>query len=634
MIINENDFRKLPFRGKMVRILSRMNHPQEGDTIPALYNDLMEYVAKGRADQSIPVLFPYIVRLAVETGSYHFVNIAANMKIRVLQRMNLKQLSETELRNYLKALQELRDILPTVSTGEHHTWPRQFKTQYLLNLLYLHSYSPQTLVLAMNGDFRQPLRVRCPHCGDDVQELHLNLSDLEETEGITPAPIPPTWDYMSGDSLYITGMTLAKSFRERKYIEVLPYLYGSFQCDFCDEEANVMEAMELFLREKENYFIPDEEFLLACALVSHQMTDAYEYWNMMNFVASQYRSLYGRNSLEAMHFQLQGTKRLEQRLRPNTFHRLMGETEQLIQEGKMNNPFYVRLTYWMAHYYGNVLDSVQNQDYYDRAEVYYNRVFGFINGSEGQNDEFRREVEISHTIFLCRSCPTNMESTLIDCYGQLDEEKDSLYMELIEELLKDYYRRKGDLPTLVAYQKILMIRIEENYGFYSERMATYLMDMGDIFREQEDLFNATASYEQALDIRARRMGNFYALPKSLAAYSRGTTAMTDMKKKTVRVQGELCSDTLRTLAELNLAQGFEEESLEYYEKAVDILEWISVMPFVLYGDAYLSLAEAYIRIGKGSMGKKYAKKAVHSYQLQDKDHASLPKAKELAGIED
>ncbi len=599
MKINENDFKKLPQGKEFVAILEKMFALQEGESPFPLYEELLKLISMTVASDSVPVLFPYLIGLTVNSRDFTFVNFVGNMKLGFYHRGDLKKLPPANLREYLGGLHNLRSRLPLAGIQNIDQLGKEFISLYFWNVFTLYSYSHDIVALSRRGQFTSAFKVECAHCGNDIHSLYINGENPEKTESITPAPKPEPWDGLFCDDLYAPMMTVADNLNEEYFSKILPYVFGTYRCSICEKENNVMEAMARYASTEQPCFIPDLEFLKRLELLTLQLVIPEEKWEFCKFLVGQYRNLQGKHSPNALLLILQVAQGMRQSLVPDMQRKILAHCEEELPYIPEDNALLWRIYQHLAttqEFHGNM----------EKAEEYFQKAFAIADEAIGLDSAEALSLHEAKAFYLSRRLTENKEAPLLEHENKLlaDPEKNATRLHLFRMALVGVYESLENYPKAIETQKALCEKVSGK-----EAEGDFLGRLGDIMRKSGDAQGAQEVLEQSLNCHLTVLnikGEKGKLPKK---------DKTEIKNKLQRVLSACrCHYQMGEIA-------FEKEeyaiAIAQGERALELWAWGVDVSDGFLADIYFLVGHSQYKLGKPK-GKTNLEKALTEYQLQGK----------------
>lgn len=613
MKINEADFKHLPQGGKFASTLRGLTQLKEGESPFPLYNQLMQLISQTVARDSVPVLFPYLIGLAVENHDFSFVNFVVTMKLGFYHRGDLTQLLDGELRHYVAGIHNLKMNLPLKIQGDISSWKEEFRSLYVWNALLIHSYSPDILVLAKQGRFESAFKVKCPHCGNDIHSLYINAEDLSQNSAITPAPPPEEWDELFTDDVYALATALCENYEEKYFSKILPYVYGEYPCTVCGERSVVMDAMKAYQFVEEPIFVPDQGFLERLSNIAFALENPVEQWMFSQFVLGQYRGVQGLDSVEGMYFLLRVLRLLGDNVASKIHQEVMLQAEGVVE--RKPEPVILRsqLCHWLGVYYG--LQSPQENHSREKAELYFRQAMSLMAEQVGREHMVYRESQQAYAIFLSHHSKEDKDKPLLTFYDSLDPEKEVMFQSRMEKVLEECYRTEGQYAQAMVFMDKILGRLSPEDSDYPLR----LLEKGKLALMAEDVPLALACSEQAVSQYLLVLGAEYRLPSLLKGYPCGNKKLSKKAKEELGSTGEKACDALAVMGDIYRVTGQFAQALGEYEKAVQLWDWLFDVASLARGEQQLNIALCHRGLGEEKQAVLAVKKAKKQFEIRSKE---------------
>ncbi len=616
MIIKEEDFRTLPFRGKIVSILEQLDRLEAGKDPTPLFRDLMSYVQDSNSTQAIPLIFPYIAKMTMNRKEFSYVHLLASLKLSFYHRRDLSKLSHLELRQYWGIMHAIRESLPAKTAGEHKTWNQGFRSSYIWNLLMIHSDSQDAFVLSRFGRMEDEFGVLCPCCHKGE-----NVTLQEETkQKITPSSYRPQGT-PSTDEVYAFALHLSTLFEEEYFGELLPYVYGEYPCSHCQKRYVLMDGMRGFVQSHEPEFLPTTAYLNRLESMLQQPESSTERWVIATQLASAHRNLEGNNSLHAMEVLLKYSRQLHRQLPAGTFGDILAKTEEILENDPQITPKYGEMTAWMGHYYSMMQDDQGNLLYPEKAEAYFQKAYPILLKTLGKSHLILRTAQVNYVLFRYDYASEGKVEILLDFYQGLQGKKDLFSLIQMERALSAHYCRLGEYQEALVYHRALLEHIPEEYGNSSVNMARALYQAGEIYLGLEEYFNGNASCQQALDLHLGVIGQDYLLPSAFRGCHKGNKTLSKAGKLKFLSQGREASLCVARQGDILQKEGLWEEAIEKFQNSLDLWAWFSDVPFIYGGEQYLSMAECHQELGNKEKAKDAASRSLSLLKIRLQQHS-------------
>lgn len=622
MKINEQDFKHLPDKKEFITVLKKLNSLGENDNPHPYFERLMMLISGHMASEIVPILYPYLVALTVESEDFSFINFLVNMKLGFYLRGDLNQLSDEKIRQYLGGMYGLRSTIGTKPPEGGVDWPEDFKSMYLWNALMIYSHSPDLLVLSRQGHFDKAFKVKCPHCGNADHSLCIDVNNMDNTSKITPATTPEKKDeVLFFDDIYNSFWWVFESFGETYFSKVLPYVYGEHECTKCNQTSKVIEAM------RAAQFVDDPPFVATEALLERLeklVMDDYsgnmaEKWMLTQFSVSLHRGLYGEKSLKSyilptkashMFPNMLGTQG-EAFLISEVERTLEGSTEPTVDRGELMR-FLLLLLKKQKDEEGNIKNL-------DKIWKYTDEVIDIFTKECGTEDKTTRIVILNKVLFQSQQAEGSEKIKILeDFYGSIDLEKDPDTAERLEVFLSEGYSEESNFEKAIFYKKRQMEHISKDYGDDSDIYADYLVELGEIHQKANETTEAKSCYEKAFEIQIREIGEDFQLPPLLKEWSKGKKKLTKKLKEEIDLfhpVGIVC-ETLKNMGDLHLQLGAFSEALKEYEKASELWDWMNDIPSVESGHNLLKMAIAHEKLGDKKVAKSLGEKSAKILKIR------------------
>ncbi|MFI3254862.1 MAG: tetratricopeptide repeat protein [Eubacteriales bacterium] len=596
MKINENDFKKLPQGKEFVAILEKMFALKEGESPFPLYEELLKLVSMTVAFDSVPVLFPYLVALAMESRDFTFVNFVGNLKLGFYHRGDLKKLSPANLREYLGGLHNMRTRLPLVGIQNIAEMGKEFTSLYFWNAFTLYSYSHDVVALSKRGQFTSAFKVECAHCGNDIHSLYIDGKNPEKTETIVPAEKPEPWDGLFCDDLYAPMVAVTENLQEEYFSKILPYVFGTYRCSICEKENNVMEAMARYAATEQPCFVPTLEYLKQLELLTLQLMIPEEKWEFCKFLVGQYRNLEGKHSPNALLVILQITQGMRQGFAPDMHRKLLAHCEKELSFVPENTPILWRIyqlfaTTWEFH--GDL----------EKAEDYFQKAFDFADSTIGLDSVEALALYEAKAFYQSRRLTENQEAPLLEHEAKLlkDPEKHATRLHIFHMALVGVYEKQEKYPEAIEVQKKLLERVagKEAEGDFLGKLGDLLAKAGQEKEAQEALEQSLACHLKSLNIKGEK----------------GKLSKKE-KPKAIQKVISACRCHYR-MAEIAFEGGDYALAVTNTERALELWDWGVNLSDGFLADIYYLLGHSQWKMGK-SKGKPNVEKALSLYQGQGK----------------
>lgn len=590
MKINENDFKHLKNRKKILFHLHQLGRLKEEQSPYPLFHLLMAEVGQGEPQEAIPTIFPYLVGMAMESRDFSFVNMVVTLKIGFYQREDLNKLSDLELRHYVAALYNLKGHLPLKPPKNKGDWEQSFTELYVWNCFLIHSFSPDLLLLSRYGRFDKAFKVKCLHCGNDIHSLFVNPE--EENGSITPAPVcDRDWDYLFADDVYQGFTALCANYNEEYFAKILPYVYGQYRCSVCQEENQVMAAAKAYLQEEEPWFVADEVFLQRMRRIAFCIPDnaPLEKWFFGIYVLSLYRGAYGLADSRGIGFMLEIAQDLPHDLPDSMLEDLLKQALDLDLQGD-----YGTLVCHVAGAY------YQKQGDKDRAMGYYQQ--GIESGKTGA-------LMVDYLCYCLTEGEDSGEQNLLDFYDVVEEEHLRLKL---DEFLVIYYRDLGNIPRSIIYQKEVLRRTMEQHPENLLRIGEAEAYLGSLYLEEGQYDLAEKHCDKALAEHSGFLQKEKVLPRMFGGKKWRKQPKGQVEQ--LENRGRLMAMVLTTLGHVSFQRGNYPKALGFYQRASVLWNWFSTLEFVEQGNQAYFQGQAYEKMGKKKKAKALLLRAQEIYE--------------------
>lgn len=621
MKINESLFAPLNNGKEMVKVLKEMAALKPEEAPFPLYEKLLGLIAQTQAEESVPVIFPYLAELARTQKNIVYLNFVANTKLGFYHRGNMHRLPPDKIREYLASLYNLRKNVPLLNEGLLKEATEDFKSLYLWNGVMLHSYSKEAYLLSRLGQFTSPFKVKCRHCGNDIHSLHINGEHPEETKSITPAAKPEPWEKLFCDDVYSFMMEITEQHGEQFFSKVLPYLYGTYTCSVCGKENQVIDALGCYVREEQPWFVASLEMLQQLEIVSTRLTTPAERWEFIKYVVAQYRVMEGTHSPRGLSFLMRSLMQYWDGYSPDMQENLMNYCVSEFSHVPDDSSLYGDLQQYM----GNLMEKVgkleKAQEYYDSSLAYAKENYGL---------EAPEALGIQEAIAFSKSrqLKTGKEAPLLEIYDLVKQHgKDKpIRLQLFRLALRQCYEAQENFAEAVKVQEELIADLSNE-----ERLGEFQNVLGSLYLKAGDKEKGKDILESALNICLKAVGMSAAeakFPKKIKK-----TNVDQAKEATAVLYAAL--SCLR-LAEIALEAGEHKQVSDYARRGSTVLDWGIPVPVTVKGDLLMVEAQSLRAQGKDKEAISFAEKAVKVFELTEKraKHSpelekSLEKAREF-----
>ncbi len=623
MKIKESDLQDLPMKKEFFSVLKRLNQLKDGESPHHLFESLMMLISRTMAGDSVPILFPYLVELALKSTDFSYLNFVVNMKLGFYHRGDLNLLDDDQILEYVQGLLRLRQTMPLHPPKDAQQWPEEFKSIYLWNAMLLYSHSPDLLVLSRQGQFSAPFKVKCPHCGNDIHSLHIDAADLSRSSHITPAAAPEkSKGLFPFDDVYRGFYHILEDFQEKHFSKILPYVYGSYECTVCNQKSVVMDAIKCYQFVEDKPYIPDESFLnrLEGLIFNQSAGVVSEKWILTSFAVSMHRSAYGLESLQAILVAVRAVRGFT----------LLGVLEssgevgqEVLEEALLlleKNPEKTLLRGKTLRYVALLLQQLHKEK---GAEVIalYEESLAIFTEELGAEAEESRGVALN--LAVQRSYETESLLPLEEMYEKIDREKEFDTAERLEAFLQEGHAMRNEFEQAIFYKKRQIQHIIREYGEESDVFADITRELGKLHLKNQEIDLASACFQQAFQIHINELGREYLLPPLLRNLAHGAKKLTKKAKEDAELgdRARSASQSLMDLGDIAFGAGEYEQALKQYQKARELWDWVTDIRFVESGVHCLVIALAQEKLGDQKSAKEFSKKAIQIFQIRQKESA-------------
>ncbi len=603
MKINESLFEPLNNGKEMVKVLKEMAVLKPEDSPFPLYEKLLGFIAQTHAEQSVPVIFPYLAEIARTQKNIVYLNFVANTKLGFYHRGNLSRLTPEQIREYLASLYNLRKNVPLITDGLLKDSEEKFKSLYLWNGVMLHSYSKEAYLLSRLGQFESPFKVQCRHCGNSTHSLYIDGANPEKTESITPAEKPEPWEKLFCDDLYPFMMSITEQHEEKFFSKVLPYLYGTYTCSVCEKENQVIDALGCYVREEQSWFVAPLEMLLQMEVVSARLSTPAERWEFVKFVVAQYRVIEGIHSPRALSFILRTLMQFWDGYSPDMQQNLKDYCLKEFTFVPEDSSLYGDL----QQYLGNLMEKDGKpevaQEYYDKSLAYAKENFG-LDAPEALG------VQEAIAFFKSRQLKTGKEAPLLEVYDLVKKHaKDKpIRLQLFRLALRQCYEAQENFVEAVKIQEELIADLTSE-----ERLGEFQNILGALYLKAGEKEKAKDTLESSLNICLKAVG-MSAVEAKFPKKIKKNNAEQAREATSVLYAALSCY----RLAEIALEDGEHKTVTDYARRGSAVLDWGIPVPVTVKGDLLMVEAENLKAQGKDQEAKTFAEKALKVYELTEK----------------
>ncbi len=548
MKINENDFKTLPQGKKLMAVLEKMAQTKPGDSSMPFFQEMMAMISSTTGGETVSVILPYLVQLAVDTKDFSYVNMVLHLKLGFYHRGNIDKMPLMKLRQYLSSIHAMRNSLPIFQVESLKKEPEEFKTLYLWNASLVYSFSAEASVLSTLGRFDGPFKVECPHCRNDIHSLYIDAENLENIKNITPAPVPETWDGLFCDDLYPVMMT-AGSFMEEKYFtKILPYVYGNYRCTVCEKESKVIDAVRKYQSQEMPWFQASEDFLKRLEFLLTQTNLPAEKWMLSQFIVSQYRNVHGVHSPEALVSLLRGMQTYLLESTPEMQDKLMSYCEK--EFAFVSEEF--GEWYKIYQYMGNNLEKLGQ---IEKAEGFLSKAVEMAEEKFGKDHKETLSATESWVIFQSKHKSEVPEEPLLAYRLRLLEnpEENKLRLQMFRFVLIRCYKEQEKFAQAIELMEDLLSQSKTD-----DVRGDCLYMLAELQENAKEIDTARENYEKALNL----------LEKSLTEDNSKAPVPSGLQSPR-RKYACLC---LFRLAFYQVEEGNHRKALKYLEKSMGLAQ--------------------------------------------------------------
>lgn len=641
MKIREQEFKHLPRKKEYISLLKKLSHMKTGDNPHPYFEKLMILISQDLAIDVIPVLLPYLNELTLNNTDFSFINFLINTKIGFYHRVDISKLSNQQIKSYLKCICDIHNLFPLEIPSDAKTWHSELMSMYLWNAMLLHSFSPDALLISRNGKFERPFKVTCPHCGNDIHSLTIDIQNMENTSKITPAPKDSVPVPLFFDDLNHSFQPILEEAGEETFSKVLPLVYGTYECTKCNQTSQVMRAMKIAQLQIDPYFVPTIEFITR--LGDFFRTETYqnpeEHWVSITFVVSMWRQLEGIHSLHGMIYALE--------VLHDNYHLLQDSSTPHVTEEvyfalshhtptEENLEDYIKLSILLL----KLLETNTRLGLpfsAQKLQSLYQNTIQLLEEEPEQYSENLWSLKIGYAHHFASQGSGDIAplQAIFDQFPMTSHPKQGSFL---HQCMCEIYCQSKDYAQAILHKNCqlqLMSELKEASSI-SMAMENYLL--GQLYcyyyetqSTENVLQDSFTAFETASKLLLAELGNKYALPNSLKQFATGTEKIPKdaLRNPSFTKVFTITADVLTHMGNTKRALGDYAEALTLQEMTIDFWNWCYHHPEIALGQFHVQLAITHQAMGNVKSCKQHLQKAITIFQIREKQTNS-PKEREDA----
>lgn len=515
MRIDKKDFLDIENSNQIVNILEQMLDLDNYDLNELIYE--LDNIISDKNDKVIFVIFPYLVDIALQTRRIEIVDFLSTLKVRGLF-FDMNRLSNKEIYDYIVSLYKINASFDyNLSKDTTKDWNEDFKTYYMKNCLFLHTFSTDIVSFLDDDYFSGRFNVRCKHCSDDTNTLQIPLINLEKVTDIKPRNLEDTtWDGLFFDDIYVWFYNCLKNADEKYFSRKLPYIYGTYTCPICKSENTVIGAIKEYIFKDNKIFIPTKDYInRIVSMIKNDDWDSWilpnEKWFLTTYAISMYNQLYGKGNLDSYILALETALDL---MTFKSIKFMQKIAENIMKEIKYENEYdekIARIYTLCGVSYSYDYDN-KSIDCKKKALNYFKKAMDINVKLYGKNHE---ETHKSITSYLLKKVDIDKKyfDELEDYLKYFESSEIATEEDIarLKHLIADKYFSYKEYDKAIRLDKEHLKMIEKEYGKDSDIVADYITDLAEGFEEGKDLKNALKYYEKSINIKINNVKKEYKL---------------------------------------------------------------------------------------------------------------------------
>lgn len=586
------------------------------------------------------VVFSALTELLIEVGidsKIIILNFLCAIKL-VLLGVDKASLGEEIYFHYFDSLERLQSFCSQLLAPEqlkqlNPSERSEFAIIYMT--IMLHSCEP--MVFSMYHPFQQAFHVSCPHCGNDIHSLYVNVEEPDKCSHIIQAAIPKgtQGEILLPEDTYQWFYQYLSDAEEEYYIRLLPYLYGNHICGKCKQPYRVIDGMTEYI--KKFYIsipIPTKKE------IEKNQKHAKENQKKGNYEKALFYHMYAlflqeelsdKNYVDIAKIYLQISTDYTFMLQYQ-HQKLFAKKAVAILEGWKDVPLELAKAYRMVGvaYAKGCVEEEEKQKEFAKAEEYYNKAKEIFDRELGIGNDESMHVNYNLALMLAEQ-QQDAEGgiKLLKENIQLEEEKSSPDEDKIAEIHKTisdiYMEELEDYKNSIHHFQPYLDYICKEYGEDSDMAADSYHELAERYQELDEIDAAAKYYERALEININEMGKVYLLPSMFKKAATGMLKLLNINKDDQELMQRSMStaESFDDIGFLYLEHKKYKKAMKAFYKALALRKWVFQHPTKEFGDSYANIAKVYEAQEKiKEMAEAYRKaisiyKEVIRYDYQD-----------------
>lgn len=636
MKLNDKAIKKLPHGKAVLSLLKTIDKNTKAKNMTNSgkeVRELLHYVEDSSNPTLTTLTFLQLIGFLHASPDFSFITGIRELKNTTYQRKNLEDLDGSELQTFIFGMYLIRHRI--TFNEKIDTDQEKFISLYLREIVQIYCHSTDVLVFEKYKDFSQAIKVKCPHCGNQIHSLTIH-PDPSKSSKIQPKFTPKQKDQtLFFDDVYAFFYQLCLVYQEEHYLKILPYIYGTYQCAVCHEKNSVIDSIKEYQFQEEPPFLASDPFLEQvknlCFLPWQPSLQPS--WEMIRYYVSLHRNRKDLDSLEAYIVPLEWVASLpheetiSQQLPqlgmpqglPRGYEILVEEVvEGLAQEGHSTltrGKVLCSLAYFLQKQGdedGFIKDASTVLAYYTEAEQLIRKELG---------EEHPEYLKCFLRKLLFRSQMgrnlSGQVDPLLDVYNTMDKTKHPDLTLEIERRLSDVYSKAKYFRLAGVYlEKTIPESVLAEETFYGQNVQVALETAG-YYLQGDEFTDAHRLLRKILEINIPLLTANYTLPPLISpSKNKGKPLKKEEKEDFfLRKKVRETSFAYLMLGDISFHNEIYTESLDHCRKALELYLWVfpDTPEDSILAEFNYKLARSYWKLEDKKSAQKSCKTALHIY---------------------